>query len=105
MTRASYVRGSALVATVGGFIAIAVAVAGLTGAHLSILQTRSGFACYNAVPPCAPLSDSIVVFNPNWENGLAIALLVAIVAVTAVALIRGRRQTSNGDPTADPELR
>jgi hypothetical protein len=76
--------------SIGGFVAVAVAVAYLTATRYSILPKRSGLPCYQAVPPCPPLPASIQYVEPNWGNGIGVAVLVAIALIATVALLRRR---------------
>lgn len=98
MSRSAY-RLVGLSAAIG-LVAVTVVVANLTGTRVSILQTRSGFACENAVPPCPQLPTSIDAFQPNWANGLGVAVLVAIVLVVGASLLArrlNRHHTDLGD--------
>src|SRR5437879_4763112 len=59
-------RALALVSSIGALAVIAVAVAFLTATSELVYSTRSGFACYHALPSCPPLPSGVSVFELNW---------------------------------------
>lgn len=66
-------------ATLG--IGVLVATADLTATDYLVMPSRSGLACYEAIPSCPPVpSGSLRVFEPNWANSIALAAVVTLSA-------------------------
>jgi hypothetical protein len=89
-------RGVVVVAAVVCLAAIAVAVAYLTATNYLIMPSRSGLPCYQASPPCPPFSSATIhYFEPNWSDGIGVAIVVGIATVVVgryvVRLVRSSR--------------
>jgi hypothetical protein len=81
-------RGLLVGAAVVCLAAVAVAVAYLTATSYLIMPTRSGLPCYHASPPCPPFSSApIHYFEPNWSEGIGVAIIVGVACVVIARLV------------------
>ncbi len=98
-----------ILATSATILAVtAVAVAYLTVTIELVMPTRSGMACYHAVPTCPPFSSApIRVLEPNWVTGIGISIVVAALAVGiacfAFAKLARHREPSGGGVGQRPD--